>query len=470
VKSDLKEIAKLKKKHSKWPWETGLGGVKHWLLQNLPVFFVLWLLKNFLVVSEYKLKRESYKFFKYSNVAYGAKQNRRCDRLLVIGLRLVGQNMPDSYFDLVRKAVQSTLIDLKKRDEFNETVLKKTDQLDHSLFDATSWYQLSRGLFCFGFLGAAWVARENSLDSSILEAQLTDANSTTLFRGIQAHIERRELTKVNKIVLDSGRQISANILRLIQETIALLQSDRHHSVEVFRPETRLNSEIFKGLIYGKNVAIVGPGLPHGDYGKEIDEFDTVIRIKFIGNEMLDDQNLYGSKTDITYLGAITDLQLQEMGHQKDHETIKLILGSQKTRSSNNLKPIYEIASDILLYRTPTTSGLRTLNEVLKFLPSNLKLYGFDFYVTSTPYSKQMTEFYETSSWLFGHPNDFVANGVYFKFARARDFSVHDPVSNFCFAQNLYKAGLFDIEPYGKSILELTPYQYVERLEEMLGDW
>ena len=52
----------------------------------------------------------------------------------------------------------------------------------------------------------------------------------------------------------------------------------------------------------------------------------------------------------------------------------------------------------------------------------------------------------------------------------KSFSAHDPVSNFCFAQNLYKAGLFDIEPYGKSILELTPYQYVERLEEMLGDW
>ena len=54
--------------------------------------------------------------------------------------------------------------------------------------------------------------------------------------------------------------------------------------------------------------------------------------------------------------------------------------------------------------------------------------------------------------------------------RARDFSEHDPVSNFCFAQNLYKAGLFQIEPYGASILALTPYQYVERLEEMLGDW
>jgi hypothetical protein len=48
--------------------------------------------------------------------------------------------------------------------------------------------------------------------------------------------------------------------------------------------------------------------------------------------------------------------------------------------------------------------------------------------------------------------------------------IHDPVSNFCFAQNLYKAGLFEIEPFGASILALTPYQYVERLEEMLGDW
>ena len=52
----------------------------------------------------------------------------------------------------------------------------------------------------------------------------------------------------------------------------------------------------------------------------------------------------------------------------------------------------------------------------------------------------------------------------------QSFAIHDPVSNFCFAQNLYQAGLFEIEPYGASILALTPYQYVERLEEMLGDW
>jgi hypothetical protein len=30
--------------------------------------------------------------------------------------------------------------------------------------------------------------------------------------------------------------------------------------------------------------------------------------------------------------------------------------------------------------------------------------------------------------------------------------------------------MFEIEPFGASILALAPYQYVERLEEMLGDW
>ena len=67
-------------------------------------------------------------------------------------------------------------------------------------------------------------------------------------------------------------------------------------------------------------------------------------------------------------------------------------------------------------------------------------------------------------YLFGTKADYP------KVEITSSFGAHDPVSNFCFAQNLYKAGLFDIEPYGKSILELTPYQYVERLEEMLGDW
>ena len=80
-------------------------------------------------------------------------------------------------------------------------------------------------------------------------------------------------------------------------------------------------------------------------------------------------------------------------------------------------------------------------------------------------------FYRVNGWKFGSNYSTVFKDGYLSCSTiAKSFSAHDPVSNLCFAQNLYKAGLFEIEPYGKSILELTPYQYVERLEEMLGDW
>ena len=82
----------------------------------------------------------------------------------------------------------------------------------------------------------------------------------------------------------------------------------------------------------------------------------------------------------------------------------------------------------------------------------------------------MKSFYKHYGWKVGDGGLFGSRNDYPKCEVAHSFGAHDPVSNFCFAQNLYKAGLFDIEPYGKSILELTPYQYVERLEEMLGDW
>ena len=87
------------------------------------------------------------------------------------------------------------------------------------------------------------------------------------------------------------------------------------------------------------------------------------------------------------------------------------------------------------------------------------------------YSSGMLNFYQQDTGLILADADLNGSfGSVEKFLFANAYEVHDPVSNFCFAQNLYKAGLFEIEPYGASILALTPYQYVERLEEMLGDW
>ena len=468
--SDSKAIAKLKKNSRKLPTELGFSGFKNRLLLNLPASFIFWLLKNFLVNSDYKLKRESTKFFEYSNVAYGASQARRCDRLLVTALRLISRDFDDDYVVLIRSAVRSTLNNAGKRPELSENISEATKRLEISKCDATGWYQLSRGLFSLGYFRAAQVARENSLDLSILEGNSVDVSGTVLSRRLEAHLERREFAEVGWVLTGSHNQLSTKHLKHFGYFSSLFERGHAHLSDVGVSRNRKNGDLFRDLITGRTVAIVGPGTPHNDYGAEIDSFDIVIRIKFIGNELLNVPNYHGTRTDISFIGAISAVKIQEALLINNLKSFKLILSNQTPEDSIALVPIHEIEVDDVIYRTPTTSGIRTLKEVIKYSPSKVKVFGFDFYSTLTPYSKEMTEFYENSSWKFGHPNDFAKAGVYFKFARARDFSYHDPVSNFCFAQNLYKAGLFDIEPYGKSILELTPYQYVERLEEMLGDW
>ncbi len=470
MSSDSKAITKLKKRSSKWPWETGLNGFKNQLLQVLPASLILFLLRNTLVESDYKLKRESIKFFKFSVMAYGANKRRRCHRLLVIAFALNDRHFDVNYVALIRNAVRATLERTENRRNFSESILEATKNLKISTLDATGWYQLSRGLFSLGYFRAAWVARENSLDSSISEAILTDSSSTSLIRGIQAYLERVNLFEAKKIVEDKRDQLPAKYLASIQNFVSSLERSHIYWSKVDGSHKRNGEDLFKDLITDKTVAVVGPGAPHDDYGLEIDNFDIVIRIKFIGSEIVDLDNRHGTRTDVSFIAAIDAIKLQEKELQKSFSNIRLIISNHTLVNSICSVPIYEIEDDSFLYRTPTTSGIRVLYETLKFSPSRVKVFGFDFYSTLTPYSKEMTEFYEKSAWRFGHPNDFVADGVYFKFMRALDFSEHDPVSNFCFAQNLYKAGRFDIEPYGKSILELTPYQYVERLEEMLGDW
>ena len=123
-------------------------------------------------------------------------------------------------------------------------------------------------------------------------------------------------------------------------------------------------------------------------------------------------------------------------------------------------PILNIESTIPMYRTTPVSGIIILYQLIKASPKKLMVYGYDFRADRKQYSNAARDFYKDNGPLIWHPYPGFDFEDLPQWIIASDFGEHDMVSNFCFAQNLYKAGLFYIEPYGKSILELTPYQYV----------
>ena len=473
MKPDTRALTKLKRDSSRWPNDSGFAIIKKILLSYMPAWLVVWVLRKYFVKSDFKAARESIKFFQLSNRAYGAGKRPKAQRLLMIALRLLGDQLPKSYISLLQSAVVATFRGSSNRRSISNSILLATKEAPVEIFDASSWYQLSRGLFSLGYFRAAWVARENSLDLSVSESTNSNASPTTLQRGIEALLERRDYMKANGLF--DRVNISSLTFYELRKYVLLLQNLPRQSSNNHIPHKQESAKTFEDLLRDKHVVVVGPAHTHGEFGVEIDKADTVIRIKWTDGEKYSLSKSLGLKADMVYLGGGRSISavrlLAEEGMVMDILSgIKLILTNEAFASHIQSLPVFVIENAGCCYRTPSTSGMRVLLAALQCEPRKLEIYGFDFYSTLTPYNQELTKFYQESSWHLGHPNDFVENGHYFKFARARDFSVHDPVSNFCFAQNLYKAGLFDIEPYGKSILELTPYQYVERLEEMLGDW
>ena len=468
--SNSRAISKHKKKYDKYPPKRQFREFKSVILNYLPASVTIHILKKFSIKSHYRLKRESSKFFELCIRAYDAHKIRKTNRLLVVALDLVGLTASKDYVVLLRNAVASTIDDPKNRRERSECVLLATQELEASLLDATGWYQLSRGLFCLGYFRAAWVARENSLDLSITEGSKSDSDVTAVCRAIEAHFERRHLESVRKILSETN-VLRSKMLGSFQETQGWFEGKVSATSATGTPDVNDSKQLIYKLVNGKTVVLVGPGSAHGEYGVEIDSADTVARIKYPGAEYLLDKKLFGKRCDISQYPGLGPLrELAAVSSNEYFDDLQLIVaGGTDSRSVRNT-PVFCEDQELPMYRTTVTSGIRLLITLIRRSPLSLKIFGFNFYMEREPYNFGMKSFYEQAGWKIGDPLLFGTRTDYPKVEITSSFRAHDPVSNFCFAQNLYKAGLFDIEPYGKSILELTPYQYVERLEEMLGDW
>ena len=213
-------------------------------------------------------------------------------------------------------------------------------------------------------------------------------------------------------------------------------------------------KLFSELISGKSVAVVGPGSPSDHYGDEIDSADTVVRVEYVGREHLPPQEFHGHRCDINYFGLgvisslLSNLSAEEQMASYGDPKLTLSFGAHPM---NNLRlTVFCMPLSGATYRTTSHAGIRTLFTNLRFGALQIKKFGIGYYVNKSEYPRENIEVLNSSAHKLGQdPSTQAIMREFLSFYRCIGFSRHDPVSNFCFAQNLYKAGLFDIEPYGK---------------------
>jgi len=446
--------------------------IRDFFLAWAPSALVVFVLRKSVLATKYQQQRESSVFFDRANVAYGLRKRLQLRQHTTTAFLLLGDDFAGAYRKFILATVLETFENPSARQRLSGEVIEATRAIGIESSDATGWYQLSRGLCAFGFLRAAWYARENSLDLSIREGSEAGSSENQILRALQAKLERRMLLNLE---LDLEKIVKSDEFKWIayRDYFEMI-SGKWLSGSQSLPAISYNEQDdLARLVTDKYVALVAPGEIQGEYGHEIDKSDIVVRIKFVGKKNLPAQKFFGSRCEISqYNMSITFQKLDTSNELPDFiNDLKLILLSSPGPKTLGSTPCVYLSILPPIYRTTLTSGLRPFFALIRSRPKTLKLFGFDFYSSRSQYNSSVLQFYALpESLILGRSLLFDKDLLMSPSQIARGFRKHDPFSNFCFAQNLYQAGLFEIEPVGKSILELTPYQYVERLEKMLGDW
>jgi hypothetical protein len=357
--------------------------------------------------------------------------------------------------DVSYKIIQATEIELNSGDENC----------------ADTYYYLSKFLNWFGFLTAGILVR----DRSLLICQMRTLCSRSSERHVEltcgAQIERGDLDKAEKVFRMHTQKFRVGRLPHFQFHLNLLRSEKTQFVKSDIEEFHEAEVRMFEIMEGKSVALIGTGTALGDYGEEIDSYDFVVRVKYPGREYMPPKSQHGERCDIAYFTSLTPLKmLFDNGEEFDAlDRLKFLLIAQNTKQHKFREiPILFLSNLRSVFPNgDLTSGLLCLANLLRFQPSSVKLFGFDFYSTAKLYNSKMIQFYRREGWKIGDPTLMSGDDSNSFTERVQGHFWHDQIANFSFARNLFKAGIIKSEPVSAKILELTPQEYASRIERLL---
>ena len=437
-------------------------------------FRVILFLKKMTSADSYMSVIESKQFLIRANTAFSADRKRRTKKFLKVALELLGRDLPSGFKRSVLKKFFSVIRDPNLHKETSIALIEATEVMasETQLVSPDTWFFLSKFLNWFGFLKAGCIARENS---ALLwrAVKLDDLSSVrSVETSCAAHLESGDLLSAENLLLEFKHKISAHRLPHFQFYI-----DSLHGSYVFS-DSRTNGQFVESeqklieLVRGRQVVLVGTGSPMGNYGNEIDEADTVVRVKFSGTDHLPSGKFHGTRCDIALYPNLLPMKmiLRDGVDLEFLRDLKLVLTFTKF-DSPTIQKVPVMFVDGLRSAYPygdLTSGIMCLVNLLRYQPSSLKLFGFDFYAGQVLYDSNLINFYKDQGWTMGDPTWRTGDRSSTFFDQVQGHFWHDQISNFSLARNLYKAGKFTVEPFGASILELTPIEYADRIEQILG--
>ena len=195
------------------------------------------------------------------------------------------------------------------------------------------------------------------------------------------------------------------------------------------------------MVFGKRIALVGPGFTDSNLGKEIDSHDVVVRINIKGDSNLPNKITHGSRTHVLYLNGRWSREFKVDNYKNlisdsCYVVFRNKIWSTKMNHSHTLVPLDFIELSGSLLMQP-----RILVDLLRFNPEVINIYNSDFYSGTIPYTEKFKTMHQTANvWqLAGHNLLTNLNFTNFIMINARN--------RITFDNSFYKNGALDLSKY-----------------------
>ena len=447
----------------------------------LPTRLSVFLFRRFIDDNRERNALEAAKFLVDTNKIYATRYGRLIPKFLRFCLCLADLGVPKGYEKLVIDSIWATHQNPKLRKKVNEKILHATSQLSPSDSTAQGWKLLALALNGFGFIRGATVARVNCLHAAVDEVTTKKASRRTIDLAIRGLAESRKFNDV-RMFKDSLQPSHQEALKNdeVEIYVNLLTNCKESSPSTAKKEPVFEVPSLRDLVGHKSVALVATGEIDSNFGKEIDNYDIVARIKYQGAISTPSIDKTGKRCDLTFYtnDLVTKYSIKSDNDPASLEFLdglKMIITKEKSpeRIGKTLLKVATVRAPTFL--TTATSGTLFLFEIIRELPTRIFLYGFNFYTSRQLYSKALLDSYKTTNALkeIGLPKNWFDLSSHQKSSAniCTGFIAHDPKSDFLLIKNLYElSGLIDGTPEVLALLNLTADEYDLKLEEMLGDW
>jgi len=366
-------------------------------------------------------------------------------------LRASREHLPAHFDALLLDALRSASSARGHSGGAASQLAEQTRALDAGRLDAGTWLAMRYALMIHGFAEASEAARAHAITSA-LSAATSDAgvrDPHILMGALRASIDTGDL--------ESARGWRSLLEAEPSDEEALHFIDRYLSMcgsgAVSAEQAESENEVFRTLVKGRSVAVVGPAPCGAGQGREIESFDLFVRVSYWGADHLPDPLTAGSRTDISYYNEQHGLRVVQPENIDLLKDLRYVVFKDPAQAREFTASRAAILPGPILFDGHPNMIPLILFDLLHFDPARLKVFGTNFFL-----SDRRDHYDHSYVGISSH----AASGRLFAVAR------HDLSSQLNFTRNLVDAGRVEFDATGATVLNMTSCDYMRAMESV--DW